>query len=283
MRAKALAGNKWYQLFAGVLMGVGDIDDKGTLSLNKCLPTTWAVDNAAKEGATDNADANAKSTLTSVLDFIEKVVDFVCKFKDKFVDLIKGKRFRRFQRLFFQNERTEIQKMLSWWNDILNVAKTVYNAAKDTVGKVVTTVVNGIETVGKWINKKWDDLKAFASQCVDNLVAWWTAFKTRAVAIFTQIKNAVVTIYNCVKVAKDIVKGIIDVVKGVADKIAKITRIAAGDLIALAEVFIDLFCNFGRFRKAFSALASGIENADVLKKYNFYGQFAGHLIAALTT
>jgi hypothetical protein len=278
-----LSANKLFQLFCGFMMGVGNIDEKGVASLNKCIPATWAVANAAPDGANDKADGGAKSLLTTVLNYIEKIVDFVCKFKKNLVDMLKDKKFLRYQRLFMENEKASIEKMQGFWETIHDKARDAFNKAKDTVGKVVTTVKTGAETVGKWLNKTWADLKAFGSEVLQNLISWWSAFKLRAKAIFTPIKDAIVTLYNCIKVGQGIVQGIIAVVKGIADKIQKITRVAAGDMIALAEIFIDLVCNFGRFRSAFTALASGISEAAIPKKYNYYGIFGGHLLAALTT
>jgi phage-related protein len=282
--SQPMKDNKYYQLLVGFIVGVADLDPTGADSITECVPPEWAVANGEKaSGTADNADANAKSTLTTVLDFIEKIIDFVCKWKANLVDLIKGKRFRRYQRLFLQNEKSEIQKMLGWWSDAVNAAKNAFNSAKDTVGKIVTTVTDGIQTAGQWLKKQWNDLKNFANDVCTNLTAWWTSFKARAVAIFKPIYDKIVWIYNCFKTAKAIVKALIDVVKGIADKAQKIARVAAGDVIALAEIFLDLVCNFGRFRKAFNALASGMEAANIPSKYNYYGVFGGHLVAALTT
>jgi len=168
--------------------------------------------------------------------------------------------------------KSELQRMTGWWESIKSTATSVWNAAKSAGATVVD-----------WAKAAWAKCLSYANDILTNLSLWWTNFKSRVTVYFNKAKELATTIYACVKTAKAIVTGVIDIIKGIIDRAQVIARIAGGDMVALAQLFVDLLCNFGKFRSAFSALADGIGEANILKKYGKFGQFIGFMLSALVT
>jgi hypothetical protein len=271
-RRTKTGSNKWYQFVMGFLGGAGGIDDTGREQVNKCLPEKWHIVNA-KEETDDKTDVAKKSLLTTVLDQLELVTGFVCLFKDKIAEQL-GLQFKRMRyiRRFYQtqNSKKRIARMLGFWSSI-----------SDFLKDAGTVVIKGVKTAVAWAARKWEDVKSTALTILQQLTDWWSAFKIRATSFFEKARDFIVTVFGCLKNTAGVVYGLYQMVKGMFEKVVLIASIAAGNLLALAKLFIDLLCNWGSFRSAFNALGSALGEQDILKKYERYGEFTGYLMSAL--
>jgi hypothetical protein len=263
--------NKWYNLFIGILWGVSGKAEKDFEKVISCLPKEWqAVD--PKPVAEEGAKSEPKSTWTKVLDGVEKVIGFVCNWKEKIKDLF-GKRIRRQQRrnryrMLVQTHSSRMaryRRALGWWDDVTSFAKKALGAVTD------------------WAKAKWDDIKSFGNDFIKNIALFWDQLKAKISAFLnSDFVKLIKKIYECVMAAKDIIKAVVDVIKATIERVGQIASVFAGNLPALAKIFVDLICNFKDFREAINNLIDGIEEKDTNKKYGLFGRFIGILAKAIT-
>jgi hypothetical protein len=264
---RAPADNKWYQLFFGVVKGLSGVSDKEMAVLNeKCLPESWkgAVATSTEVAATAAED---KSTWTKILDGISVVLKFICFFKVKIKDLFAGKvaRYvrRRKHRMFVQS-MARYKKAMWFWEDVAHAISSAWGS------------------ITNMLSKAWNEVKEFAGHIFTNMKAIWTSIVDRIKGILaSDFVQTLKTVFQCAKGLGDVIKGIIKVITATVERIADIVKIAAGDVVALASVIIDLICNFDDFREAVNKFIDGIHETNTLKKYNDFGQFFGILFKAL--
>jgi hypothetical protein len=269
-RTRAPADNKWYNLFIGILWGVTSKEAKDFAAVNQCFPTAWQAADPSPALAEESAAAEPKSTFTQILDGVEKVISFICNFKDNLKSLF-SRRVRRMMRrqkyrMFVETRMVRYSKALGFWSDI------------------VATARSALGTAASWVAKAWNDVKTFGGQIIENVKMFWDQLKAKIKAFinsdFVTKAKAIVT---CLAALGTVVKAVYDIVKGIIERVASIATIFAGNLVALAKLFIDLICNFGDFREAFTNLADGLHETNQNKKYGFIGRFIGKLVKALTT
>ena len=75
--------------------------------------------------------------------------------------------------------------------------------------------------------------------------------------------------------------GLVVVIKSFIGKIGEITSIAAGNLVSLAKLIMNLICNFSLFRRAVGYLIDSIHEKENIKKFNLVGKFIGLGLRAL--
>jgi len=245
------ATNKWYKLFTGALVGMAGAE-KDIKDINECLPDNWKIENKKEEKPQSKDDA---STFTKALDILEKVIKFVCKFKEKIKSLFSRKLKRMNKKVFLQR----------------------YKSGKN----FFDDIADGISNIGNMITQTWEQVKDFGSKVVSDITAFYTKIKATIAAVLdNEFVKAVMKIVDCVKLAKKEALAIYKVIQGIGEKF---TMIAAGGFVGLGKVFVDLICNFDKFRKAVGSIVDGINEADVPTKYYKYGFGLGTLVNALGT
>jgi len=265
---KAAKDNKWYNLFVGLLWGITGKDEGEFASLMKCLPANWqAVDPVAVPEETKKADQNETSVWMTIIEGVGKVIDFVCQWKDKIKDQFvkKDRLLMRRQRMMM---RTHLKRYTwsfgEWWKQVKEEATQI------------------LKEVKSWVAAKWEQVKKFGREIVDNLVIFWEHTKAKVKAfINSPFVQTVLQIKTCITGAKDLVKALVDMVKGVIDKVKAIGLIAAGDMTELAKLVVDLICNYNDFVDAFKSLYNGIIEPNSLKKFGHFGRFLGRLAKAI--
>jgi hypothetical protein len=276
------AGNKWYQLIAGLLVAVTG-SEENVKKLNTCLPKSWAIADTA-DPKTDKEEE--KTTATKVLDVLSEVIKFVCKFKDNIKKLFDKKMKLYNKKLFllkmerYKKNGWSIGGLIKSAGDKVSsaVSKTA-NFVGNAVDKGINAVAGGLKQLADWAKKGWNELTELAGAAVKKITEMYVWIKTKIEAILNNelVKN-ILQIVECAKEAKEAMKAVYDVIKGIYDKV---TTIVSGGFIGLGKVFVDLICNFDIFRQSVNALIKGVGEKDILKKYNNYGQFIGFLIKAL--
>jgi hypothetical protein len=264
--------NKWYNLFIGILWGISGKSEKDFEKTMSCLPTEWQAADP-KPVAEESKKSEPKSTWTKILDGVQEVIGFVCNWKKNIKDLF-GKRIRRQQRRnkyrmlvqTYSSRMARYRRALGWWQDI-----------KDLANKIIAKIKS-------WIDVAWSALKDFAFSFLDNIKLFWRHFMGRIKAFLNNdFVLLLQRIYTCVSSATVVADYFFQVVKGTVARVIKIASIAAGNIPALFQLFIDLMCNFGEFRIAINYLVDGIHEQDTFIKYELIGKFIGTLAKALTT
>jgi hypothetical protein len=255
---RGVGENKWYNLFVGIFSAATGQADTQLAAINKCLPASWqAVD--LKPVPEENAPAEPKSTFTTILDGVQSVVEFICKFKKEIAGLF-GKKYM--SRVFVETGMRRYGKALGFWGGVKEKFKKV----------------------GNWIKKKWNELISFGKEVAENLNIFVSNIKSKVTGFISgDFLGKIKEIVSCGSKSKDIAPKIVGIVKGVIEKVSLISSIAAGNLVAIAKLLVDLICNFKIFREAFSNLADGINEKNPVKKFGLIGRFIGGLIKALTT
>jgi hypothetical protein len=251
--------NKWLAFFKALVVRALAIKDADLQNLCTCLTGLgWDVADNKTEAHDKKAD-EPKTTLQKVLDGISKVLKFVCNFKSQIAKLLVGRRFRRSVKLFLQNEK-------GLWDDIKGVAGSI----GDKFAKL-----------GDWAKKKWEDCVSFGRDLINSWKGHWSHFVETCKALYAKIMAIYKTIKACYDTLKAAITAVIKFFKAIADRSVEISRIAAGDPLAIATFFINCICQFDLFREGITALMDGIAQADVLQRYTLYGKSVGVLIRIL--
>ncbi|MFM7855872.1 MAG: hypothetical protein ACKO96_29120, partial [Flammeovirgaceae bacterium] len=124
--------------------------------------------------------------------------------------------------------------------------------------KVAWHIKNIARKVGKGIKNLWNKIIGHIKRAVARLKGFFIMIKNKLQKIinFKFIKRVVKTIIPCIKTAKSIGTQIFKVVKGI---VKKITTLASRGYAGFAQVFVDLVCNFDKFRAAVHQLVRGIK------------------------
>jgi len=179
------------------------------------------------------------------------------------------------------------RRSIGWWSSIVKsvkkAAKAVGNAASNAYKAVKKTVVNAANAVANWAGKAWNAVKEFGMKIVNNLRIFWDKMVNK---ISTFLHGDFIQKLMGMKACFDEIKGVADsviaVFKGAIERVTQIAQIVSGNLAELANLFIELVCNFAIFRQAFTNLARALNEKDTLKKWNMFGQFFGKLAKGLT-
>jgi len=287
------AGNKWYQLFVGLVFGLAGKATE-TSSMNECVPKKWqAVDSSPVAGA-----ASDKSAFMGVINGVEKAINFICGYKDQIMKLL-GMRMRRYLRRtkyrVFVQSKSSIRRALKFWkwwgsslvnsvsNAVSSAAKSVANAASNAWNTVKTTAQNVGDTIknaalsaADWTKKGWEAVKNLASSVVDNLkIVWSQAVNVTKTFLTGDIVATIKQMVACAQLLKGLANDLKGIFTGLVGRIAEITKIAAGDMTALANLIITLICNFSLFKEAFLYLIDGINDSNVINKFSLIGKFIG--------
>jgi len=255
----------------GLLWGISGKGDGDFAKLNSCFPPSWQTQDPAKEAP---AADEPKSSWTIMLDVIGTLVDFVCKFKEDIKKLIKekDKKFaRKYQyRMLVQAKMSKMaryRRTKAFWDDLKALAAST------------------LKTVKSWAAATWKAVTAFGSSFVAHVLTMYNTVKQKIKAILnSDFIQTLLKMGTCMEGIKDMVKAIKDVVKGAIDKAKTLSLIiSTSNIPLLIKLFIDLMCNFTKFREAFNYLADGIAQSEVNKKYALFGRFFGRLASALTT
>ena len=192
-------------------------------------------------------------------------------------------------------------------NTAQQVAQKVTNTAQQVAQKVTNTaqqvgqgIVQAANTVAKtaeqsfehvkglalsaadWAKKRWDEVVSFATGIVSKLKTFYSNAVNTVKTFFSgDLVGKIKKIVECAMGLTKLLKGLFDVIKGIKNKITLISRIAAQDYTALAQLIIDLICNFSLFRQAFTFLIDGIHEKDTIKKFSLIGKFLGTGFRAL--
>ena len=187
-----------------------------------------------------------------------------------------------------------------------NVANTVENTAEkvvNTAEKVVNTVESGAVDIAEghylqafkkikgmalsvedWAHKKWDEIKSLANGIVSKLkVVYSNAVNTVKRFLSSSLVETLKKIFECAMTLKSLILGLTDVIVGVEDKMVLLASIAAQDYASIAELIVDLICNFSDFVEAFTYLIDGIHESDTIKQYSLIGKFIGTAIRAIVS
>ncbi len=95
---------------------------------------------------------------------------------------------------------------------------------------------------------------------------------------FKFISRLVKNIVPCFKTLKSIGRELYSIGTGI---VKKVTTITSRGFAGLAEVFVDLVCQFDKFRAAAHELVRGLNEKNENRKFFYYGTFAGQLLAAI--
>jgi hypothetical protein len=237
---------------------------------SNCFPEGWwnpDTRQLPEEAATPQAYAapGAKSYFTQVLDGVQTVVDFVCKFSE-YLSSMLSRRMRRFMRrqkyrMFAETRVVRYSKAQGWFSD------------------GVDTVMEWIDSGVNWVQARWEDVKGIGSRIINNVKDLWQQFMVKVRAFLgNEFINNAITMVNCFLGVYNAGSAIYDMIVGMINRVLSLAKIVAGDFLELASFFIDLICNLGEFREAYQALASGLEEGNQNKKYEFYGTFIGKLL-----
>jgi len=260
-----VSSNKWGSLFYGILSGLTSVSSVGTI--NKCLPSAWQAHKVtASRSQSSNPEGN---NVKMFLDLLSKVINFVCKFKNKIKGLFKKKLHLRNRKVFLQLSSAR------WgWKNFRNVVKSFRRA--------VNTVKNVVRKVGKGASNLWKKISGGMTAAVSKIKGLFLMIKNQLQKIFNFefLQRLVKNIVPCLKTLKSMGRTIYNIVTGI---VKKITTISSRGFVGLGEVFVDLVCQFDKFRAAAHELVRGLNESHENRKFFYFGTFAGQLLSAIGT
>jgi len=258
-----VASNKWGSLVYGLLSGLTSTSKVS--KINKCLPSAWQ---AKKVTASRKQSSNPEGkNIQFFLDLLSKVINFVCKFKNKIKKLFIKKLHLRNRKVFLQLSSAK------WgWNVFRNVVKSFRRA--------VSTVKNVVRKIGKGAANLWKKISGGMTAAVGKIKGLFLMVRHQLQKIFNFkfISKLVKKIVPCFKTLKSVGREIYSIGMGI---VKKITTITSRGFAGLAEVFIDLVCQFDSFRAAAHELVRGLNEKSENRKFFYYGTFAGQLLSAI--
>ena len=270
--------------------------------LNQCLPDNWKVTDTSPVPEAIPQEQPPKSTFTSILDAIEKVINFICAFKNKIMGLLGMKmrryvrrlryrmlaetRVTRFQKNIFKKIKSRVQKVgakiKTAAHKVGGKIKEVGNKIKHKFHEIGDKIKKMALSVAQWAKKKWEQFKDWAFAIVNKIKTIWKSTIASFKNFFSgDILGKIKNIFNCAMNLKGVVIGLVVVIKSFIGKIGEITSIAAGNLVSLAKLIMNLICNFSLFRRAVGYLIDSIHEKETIKKFNLVGKFIGLGLRAL--
>jgi len=289
-RATAATSNKWYQLFAGTLIGFSNLDEKKIEEANGCIPPEWQIANNAPLPEDSNKQ-NSSGWIDTILDALGDIRRFVCYFKAqiKLIFLFRFKMMmKRKSRVLLDitpNPEESLNPEPTENLEIEPVSETEVVPGMVMSSGIISwsALKDKLKSLGDFAKKKWDEVKSYAIEI-------WGNMKEFFQNIFTKFKNYLVPaqyqeplkkLLDCKGQAASIMMGIFRVVTGTIERALQIARIANGDPTAVISVIIDLICAWDKFKEGWQYFKTAWGNSDILKKYNYYGRAFGRWFAAL--
>jgi len=258
-----VSSNKWGSLVYGLLSGLTSTSTVG--KINKCLPSSWRAHKVTASRA-QSSNPEGKN-IQMFLDLLSKVINVVCKFKNEIKKLFKKKLHLRNRKVFLQLSNSK------WgWNIFKNVVKSFKHA--------VSSVRRIINKVGKGAANLWKKISSGMSAAVGKIKGLFLMIKNQLQKFlnFKFIKKLVKSIVPCFKTIKSVGKQIYSIATGI---VKKITTITSRGFAGLGEVFVDLVCQFDKFRAAAHELVRGLNEKSEGRKFFYYGTFTGQLLSAI--
>jgi len=297
-RTTAASENKWYQLFAGTLIGFSNLDDKKIAEANGCIPPEWQVanNNPLPE---DSNKQNSSSWLETILDALGDIRRFICYFKAqiKLIFLFRFKKMiRRKSRILLDTtpeattEKTTTPETSTENIDDRDQELTaVLENPKDTNYVMSSGILSWsalkekFKSLGDFAKKKWDEVKGFAIDMWGSLKEFFLNIFNKFVSYLVpaQYQEPLRKIIDCGGKAQAVMMGIFKVVTGTIERALQIARIANGDPTAIISLIIDLICAWDKFKEGWEFFKTAWKNTDILKKYNYYGRAFGRWYAGL--
>jgi len=256
--------DKYGSLLYGLMSGVTSTSVVG--KINKCLPSQWR---AKQVTASRRQSSNPEGkNIQMILDILSKIINFVCKYKRQIKKIFIKKLRLRNRKLFLQ-----LSYSSKWgWGFLKKIARNFR--------KAVQAIKRTVSKVGKGAANLWNKIAGGFTSAVGKIKNFFMVIKTKLEKIlnFAFIKKTVNSIIPCFKTLKSAGRQIYSVAQGI---IKKITTIASRGFAGLADVFIDLICNFDQFRAAAHELVRALNEGNEQRKYFYYGTFVGQLLAGI--
>jgi len=207
----------------------------------------------------EDGPVEPESIWSKLIDGVETVAGLVCKFKIKLIDIIKSI-FNIKKRLLLNNPF----KIHHFFQDIKSKIDSFFGKGKD------------------WVGKQWDEIKDFGEKIANHFVVFLQEVKS-TLSRFLQkdFVDDVINMAPCIIKESGLILGVKSVVLGVVTKIKQVAEMAAGNYAVIADIVFSLVCNFPLFRAAFTALAKGINEKEVLLKFRLIGSFVGNLFRGI--
>lgn len=181
-----------------------------------------------------------------------------------------------------QNAAKNVEKIAQTAGEgFQNISKETTKGIKAAARRVGKHFVKGFEDVATLVKKQWKDVIQLGKKAIKIIKRIFSMIKAKFQAIMRKkwVKLFFKKIIPCSKKIKGSAIQIHGVLSGIHKKL---TLLMSAGYAGFAKVFIDLVCNFDRFREAVQALLNGMKQIDTLKKFHFYGQFIGTLLRALS-
>jgi len=252
-----VAPNKYGSLTLGIISGLTSVSQVD--QINKCLPSQWRVKKVtASKGRRSNIEGK---NVEMFLNMLSKVIKLVCKYKNKIKKFFGKKLNLRNSKVFLQMSNAQ------WgWRNFRNVVKTFKANIKN------------VKRITKKAGNVWNKVQKVIKRTIGKIKGLFLMFKNQLQKILPLkfVKQLVKKTVPCLKrrLAKT-GKQIVKVIRGVA---RKISTIASRGFAGLASVFIDLICQFDKFRAATHELIRGLNESNESRKYFYYGSFAGQIV-----
>jgi len=256
MRNREIAKNKWFNLIMGAL---GELSEGNLDSIQTCIPADWKADvepAPEAEGDSNVVPSGILPAVQKVMSVLDPYITQICMFKDVVKDLLLRKVYKYNKHLFL--EKPKPKKKPAPKKPAKKPAKkkapSMLDKMKDAATKVIKKVIS-------MIAKHWQTF----------LMVIKTFFSSPLV---TQIEN----IFKCIEGMAGKVKELAKIAKAI---ILKVKKVITGQPKEIADVLIDLVCNFSEFKAGVDFLAQATKEKDVTNKYLLTGKFIGKLLLGL--
>jgi len=162
-------------------------------------------------------------------------------------------------------------------SNAFNQAGKAIGGAANKVGKAIN---HGLGDVGSLIKKTWNEVVSAGQKAVEHIKKIFKMIQTTINQVINSdfVQLIFKTIIPCVKLLKGMGQTFYSVIMTIYQRV---TLIISSGGAGLAQVFVDLICNFDEFRAAINALIRAIKDNNTITKFYSYGEFAGRLVKAL--
>jgi len=258
-RRRELSKNKWFNLIMGAL---GELSEGNLDSIQTCIPADWKSDvEPAADTTTESGmiSGDAVTAVQSVMKVLDPYITQICMFKDVIKDLLLKKVYKYNRHLFLEKPKKKAAPKKKTAPKKKAAAKAP--AAPSFLDKMKSAATTIIKKVISLISKHWQTF----------IMVLKTFFNSPLV---TQIEN----IFKCIEGMADKVKQLATYAKAIIDKVKKVI---SGQAKVIADVLIDLVCNFSEFKAAVDFLVQAKNEKDTTNKWLLTGKFIGKLFLGL--
>jgi hypothetical protein len=255
--------NKYGSLLLGLISGLTSVSNVDRI--NKCLPSQWRV---KKVTASRRHSSNPEGkNIEMFLNMLSKVIKIVCRYKKQIKRLFIKKLHLRNRKLFLQMSDSR-WKWRAFKNVVRNFKKNINNVQKIS------------KKVGKG-KKGWKRISRALRNTVKKIKGLFLMYKHQLQRIlpFDFVKHVITKVIPCLKKRLSSTgKQIVRVMRGISHKI---TTITSRGFAGFAQVFVDLVCQFDKFRAAAHELVRGINEKHENRKFFYFGNFAGQVLSTI--